>query len=217
MEAYAVTALHHAVRASTPAAARRWAGWTAAGALLLGLAGQVAYHLLASAGRTSAPWPVTVLVSSVPVLALGAAAMLWHLLGRPDVQVDAESAPDELGRPQLVAELGCPPELLWTPLDAALPALDASTLDVVRTAGYDIGRDHLPRTRPPVRTANGHARTATAVQEPDVWARWEASGRSWPWPDLAAELTAELGTPITPEAARKRAGRRPTTPKDDAR
>ena len=34
------------------------------------MAGQVAYHLLAQAGMARAPWPVTTVVSCLPVLVL---------------------------------------------------------------------------------------------------------------------------------------------------
>lgn len=59
---------------------RRFAGWSAAGSLLLGMAGQVAYHLLAQAGATRAPWGITTAVSCLPVLVLGMGAALAHLL-----------------------------------------------------------------------------------------------------------------------------------------
>ena len=59
---------------------RRFAGWSAAGSLLLGMAGQIAYHLLAQAGATRAPWGITTAVSCLPVLVLGMGAALAHLL-----------------------------------------------------------------------------------------------------------------------------------------
>jgi hypothetical protein len=65
---------------SIPARARRFARRSAIGALLLGMLGQVAYHLLAAAGRTRAPWPVVVLVSCIPVVVLGFGAALTHLM-----------------------------------------------------------------------------------------------------------------------------------------
>ena len=34
------------------------------------MAGQVAYHLLAQAGMAQAPWPITTIVSCLPVLVL---------------------------------------------------------------------------------------------------------------------------------------------------
>lgn len=48
---------------------RRFAGWSAAGSLLLGMAGQIAYHLLAQAGATRAPWEI-----GVPLTLLSPAA-----------------------------------------------------------------------------------------------------------------------------------------------
>jgi hypothetical protein len=68
-----------------PAAARTFAGRSAVGALALGMAGQVIYHLLAAAGATRAPWPVVVLVSCMPVVTLGFGAALTHLLRVPAV------------------------------------------------------------------------------------------------------------------------------------
>lgn len=49
-------------------------------ALTVGAAGQVAYHLMAAAGWTSAPWPVTAVVACLPVAVLGMGAALAHLL-----------------------------------------------------------------------------------------------------------------------------------------
>jgi hypothetical protein len=60
--------------------ARRFARWSALGALALGAAGQVAYHLLTAAGVERAPWPITAGVSVLPVVVLGCAAALVHLL-----------------------------------------------------------------------------------------------------------------------------------------
>jgi hypothetical protein len=50
---------------------RRFARWSAIGSFALGMAGQVAYHLLAQAGAARAPWPITTIVSCLPVLVLG--------------------------------------------------------------------------------------------------------------------------------------------------
>ncbi|HEX3964248.1 MAG TPA: hypothetical protein VHZ03_47645, partial [Trebonia sp.] len=59
----------------------------------LGMAGQVAYHLLAQAGMTRAPWEVTTAVACLPVLVLGMGSALAHLL-----RSDAPPGPcEELG------------------------------------------------------------------------------------------------------------------------
>ncbi len=63
-----------------PAAARVFARRSAVGALALGMAGQVIYHLLAAAHAARAPWPVVVVVSCMPVVTLGFGAALTHLL-----------------------------------------------------------------------------------------------------------------------------------------
>jgi hypothetical protein len=42
---------------------RRFAKWSAILSFALGMAGQVAYHLMAQAGMARAPWPVTTVVS----------------------------------------------------------------------------------------------------------------------------------------------------------
>ena len=81
-----------------PGRVRRFARRSAIGALLLGMAGQVIYHLLAAAGATRAPWPVVVLVSCMPVVTLGFGAALTHLLRAPAAEVAApEGAPAASG------------------------------------------------------------------------------------------------------------------------
>lgn len=79
VEAYGAYALGAWLSPGTPPAARRFARWSAIGSLVLGMAGQVAYHLLAAAHQARAPWPVVVAVSCVPVVTLGFAAALTHL------------------------------------------------------------------------------------------------------------------------------------------
>ena len=59
---------------------RRFAKWSAICSFALGMAGQVAYHLLAQAGAARAPWPVTTLVSCLPVLVLAMGTALAHML-----------------------------------------------------------------------------------------------------------------------------------------
>jgi hypothetical protein len=68
---------------------RRFAKWSAICSFALGMAGQVAYHLLAQAGTARAPWPITTLVSCLPVLVLAMGTALAHML-----RADAHTAPD---------------------------------------------------------------------------------------------------------------------------
>src|SRR6185437_13592215 len=97
VEAYAAYALR-AWLASEPwisPRARRFAKWSAICSFALGMAGQVAYHLMAQAGMTRAPWTITTIVSCLPVLVLGMGTALAHMLradaeaiGTPDTRRD---------------------------------------------------------------------------------------------------------------------------------
>lgn len=88
MEAYAAYALKAWLTPGVPDRARRFARSSAIGALVLGALGQIAYHLMAAAGWTTAPWPVIALVACLPVGVLGMGAGLAHLL-----RTDVEPAP----------------------------------------------------------------------------------------------------------------------------
>jgi hypothetical protein len=81
VEAYAAYALrvwlstsYHSDRTIRFARRSTWISLTVGGAA------QVAYHLLAAAGYTKAPWVVTMLVPLVPVLVLGVASALAKLV-----------------------------------------------------------------------------------------------------------------------------------------
>jgi hypothetical protein len=99
VEAYAAYALGAWMSPGSPPEARRFARWSALGALAYGMAGQIIYHLLAAAHATAAPWPVVVVVSCMPVAVLGLAAALTHLLRQgsevpaSEVEATASTAP----------------------------------------------------------------------------------------------------------------------------
>src|SRR5690349_7564588 len=80
VEAYGAYAMGAWLAPGGPAAARTFARRSAIGALALGMAGQVIYHLLAAAHAARAPWPVVMLVSCLPVVTLAFGAALTHLL-----------------------------------------------------------------------------------------------------------------------------------------
>jgi hypothetical protein len=84
VETYAAFALRVWLSGAVPARARRFARWSAISSLALGALGQVAYHLMAAAGMTSAPWPITTGVACLPVAVLGMGAALAHLLHTTD-------------------------------------------------------------------------------------------------------------------------------------
>jgi hypothetical protein len=105
VEAYGAYALGAWLTPGTPAQARRFARGSAIGALVLGMAGQVIYHLLAATHAPRAPWPVVMLVSCMPVVTLGFGAALTHLL-RASGPVQAAAAKPVPAAPPVQA----PPE-----------------------------------------------------------------------------------------------------------
>ena len=108
VEAYAAYALRawlareHSISDQT----RRFAKWSAICSFALGMAGQVAYHLLAQTGTARAPWPVTTLVSCLPVLVLAMGTALAHML-RADAAADAQD------------NAGSGPATAWSPDQSA--------------------------------------------------------------------------------------------------
>jgi hypothetical protein len=84
METYAAYALWVWFSRRAPKPARRFAKWSALLALVVGAAGQIAYHLMAAAGMTAAPWQITTAVACLPVAVLGMGAALRHLQSAED-------------------------------------------------------------------------------------------------------------------------------------
>jgi hypothetical protein len=82
VECYAAYALRawlatgHAISDRT----RRFASRSAICSIALGMAGQVAFHLMDQDRITRAPWVITTLVSCLPVLVLGMGTALAHML-----------------------------------------------------------------------------------------------------------------------------------------
>ncbi|MGH3196005.1 MAG: hypothetical protein ACRDNT_08750 [Streptosporangiaceae bacterium] len=110
MEAYAAYALRawlageHAISGRT----RRFARWSAICSFALGMAGQVACHLLAQAGAARAPWPVTTIVSCLPVLVLAMGITLAHML-RADAGAAADGPDNGTAGPAVSRSLPGPP------------------------------------------------------------------------------------------------------------
>jgi hypothetical protein len=82
VEAYAAYALRAWLARDRliSARTRRFARWPAIFSFALGMAGQVACHLMAQAGMARAPWPVTTIVSCLPALVLGMGTALAHMV-----------------------------------------------------------------------------------------------------------------------------------------
>jgi len=93
VESYGAYALYVWLAGNGSAAARTFAKRSAIGALVLGCLGQVAFHLLAAAHWTVAPWPVVMLVACLPVVTLSFAAALVHLT-RAGISATEEAMPE---------------------------------------------------------------------------------------------------------------------------
>lgn len=96
IESYAALALGAWLRSGTTGTARTFARWSALASLALGMLGQVSYHLLSAGHAKRAPDLVVVLVSCLPVVVLGCAVALLHLLSAavPPAARAAESGPN---------------------------------------------------------------------------------------------------------------------------
>jgi hypothetical protein len=141
VEAYAAYALR-AWLARDPAIStrtRRLAKWSAICSLALGMAGQVAYHLMAQAGMTRAPWAITTVVSCLPVLVLGMGTALAHML-----RADAETTngPEiRTGPPSARRSLS------WPPGDQDRPDRRRTERDRDRSPGRDQNGEMPDRQR----------------------------------------------------------------------
>ncbi|MBW6432721.1 ABC transporter permease [Actinoplanes hulinensis] len=80
VETYAAYALYVWLSGTVTGPALTFSKWSALGSLLLGALGQIAYHLMAAAEWTTAPWPITAAVACIPVAVLGMGAALAHLM-----------------------------------------------------------------------------------------------------------------------------------------
>jgi hypothetical protein len=182
VEAYAAYALR-AWLASEDAVSprtRRFAKWSAICSFLLGMAGQVASHLLADAGAARAPWAITTIVSCLPVLVLGMGTALAHML-----RADAAAATDRSGTTDDATDHGTggpagPRSARWSPAD--------------RTA--DAQESVLPEDR----TARSPRRDRGDAAGPDTAPAARAGRNACPEPDethLIARRLAAAGTPVS--------------------
>ena len=179
VEAYAAYALRawlsgeHAISGRT----RRFAKWSAICSFALGMAGQVAYHLVAQAGAARAPWPVTMIVSCLPVLVLAIGTTLAHML-RADAGAAADGPDNGTGKPAVSRSPA------WSAEDQAGAAKDQAAPQVPLTG-----------SGPP-------ARTTTAPQQ-DHGARAAASSSAGiGQARVAASRLAAAGRPVSRRALR---------------
>ena len=131
VEAYAAYALR-AWLAREPVISgrtRRFAKWSAICSFALGIAGQIAYHLMAQAGMTRAPWAITTVVSCLPVLVLGMGTALAHML-RADAET-ADAPGSRTGPP------AAPRSLSWSAEGRARPGRPRPETDRDRSPSRD--------------------------------------------------------------------------------
>jgi hypothetical protein len=179
VEAYGAYALGAWLTPGTAPAARTFARRSALGALVLGMAGQVIYHLLAAWHAPAAPWPVVMLVSCLPVLTLGFGAALTHLLRTGY-------------RPAPAAVVDDPAAELRTEVDSVRAALDSRVRAL--SDRHDTTAASLERS----------IRTVRDVLRAEIKAVRDATGDSRPGPAapvdrnaLVAGLADEIRDAIT--------------------
>jgi hypothetical protein len=121
VEAYAVYALSVATDTRPLTTVGRRYAWASAGAaLMLGMAGQIAYHLMDAKTVGMAPWWIVAMVSCLPVLVLGAASLLWHLTAK-DTEPEREQGVDA-DEPVSVSVAVTSPVPVAGPVGLAAPA-----------------------------------------------------------------------------------------------
>ena len=131
VEAYAAYALRAwlARDRSISDRTRRFAKRSAICSFALGMAGQVAYHLMAQAGTARAPWAITTVVSCLPVLVLAMGTALAHML-RADAE--AVDVPDSRTGPWAVLR-----SLSWSAEDQDGPGRRQPEADRDRSVSRD--------------------------------------------------------------------------------
>jgi hypothetical protein len=127
------------------------------------MAGQVACHLLAQAGAARAPWPITTVVSCLPVLVLAMGTALAHML-RADARAATETPAGGRAGP------ATPPRPARSAGDQAGPVQD-------QPAGQGTAplSGPRPRTRPVPVPDRAAARTSTPLHAEIGGARLAAS------------------------------------------
>ena len=179
VEAYAAYALRAwlADGPSISGRTRRFAKWSAICSFALGMAGQVAYHLLAQAGAARAPWPVTMIVSCLPVLVLAMGTTLAHML-RADAGTATDGPNNWTGKPAVSRSPA------WSAEDQAGAAQDQAAPQAP-----------LPGSSPPTET-----RTAPQQDYDPSAAASSLSGISRA--RVAASRLAAAGTPVSRRSLR---------------
>jgi len=179
VEAYGAYALGAWLSLTRQSTARTFAKRSAIGSLLLGMLGQVAFHLLAAAHEHRAPWPIVVLVACLPVCTLGFGAALTHLLRASDAQtadVSADRAEVASGvLTQTAVQTGPPCDGQTGPAEISEPVRPALPRPVQQDASGPVRLKAANRAGK--RTANRSAARATSEDAEQEFAAEIASGQ----------------------------------------
>lgn len=158
MEAYAAYALRvwlaDGERYWVPDRAREFAKWSSIGALILGVLGQITFHLLSSAGVSSADGVVTALVSALPVGVLGMGASLAHLLRDGAVSV-SEPVQETEPAVDFPAPIASAPAPTWVPFQSVVEGSLAARVRPAVSAPEPVSVPQSPRDEQPEMKLNG--------------------------------------------------------------
>ena len=184
VEAYAAYALRAwlASEGQVSARTRRFAKWSAIFSFALGMAGQVAYHLLAQAGAARAPSAITTIVSCLPVLVLAMGTALAHMLRADAAAADAR----DIGTDGPAA----PRSPAWSREDQAGPGPDHATDEGTPTGSGPPAETRMSPRRDHRTTAGTTTRGPRSTQQETDRAR------------LIARRLAATGKPVSRRALR---------------
>src|SRR5690606_272795 len=155
--AYSMYAWLAAAHLST--STRRFAKWSALGSLVLGMAGQAAYHVMASQGTVKALVEIVIVVSAIPVIVLGLGTGLAHAM-RKDWH--AYQATLQVARADAGTDMPEVPDV--APVERHVPEVPNAGTDVPEvpaTAPVPIAENvpaPAPRGKPKSRPVNTNAR-----------------------------------------------------------
>ena len=220
METYAAYALRVWIT-TPPGPARRFAKASAITALVLGAGGQVAYHLMAAAGMTTAPWPVVAVVATLRSRYSGWARPLAHLQAHPpgatptDVatRVNVAESPGAAPVTAPVAASGTTSPLGWPD---RTDRTDTTPFPQVRGSGFRQGAPDETPARPDRTPRQAPAGAASAVGARVLALTVEHPG--WTQARIAAEVGCSVRTvrrhqqATTTPTARGSAPARPVVP-----
>jgi outer membrane biosynthesis protein TonB len=167
--AYSMYAWLAAAHLST--STRRFAKWSALGSLVLGMAGQAAYHVMESTGVEAAPVEIVIAVSAIPVIVLGLGTGLahamrkdWHAyqatlqVARADAGTDVPEVPDVAPVERHVPEV---PDVERHVLEPAPAPVERHVPEVPAMAPAPVAENvpaPAPRGKPKPRPVNAGAR-----------------------------------------------------------